>query len=117
MSLNELRDNPARGFFRSELLAWKAQRIDPHVDPALVITDWFFHSVCCAQFLVHRDNIRALPLEAYTQLYEWLADTPLDDYVSGRYLEYTWHVLWGDEQARHPANETSTTLARYWRAR
>ena len=43
------------------------------------------------------------PREFYERLYNWALDTPLPDAISGRFLEWTWHLIWGDEQARHPS--------------
>jgi hypothetical protein len=47
-----------------------------------------------AQFLVHKDNIRKLPKQLYIDLYEWIITTNLPNSQSGRYLEWTWHILW-----------------------
>lgn len=52
---------------------------------------------CCAQFAVSSAQVRKRPLDAYRQYYTWLMETPLEDGVSGRVLEYLWHVLFGQE--------------------
>jgi len=49
----------------------------------------------CAQFIVHRDIIRIRSLNFYKRLYYWIMNTKLHDYYSGRFMEYTWHLLWG----------------------
>jgi hypothetical protein len=49
----------------------------------------------CAQFIVHKDIIRQRSLQFYMNLYTWLLSTDMDDYYSGRHLEYTWHLMWG----------------------
>ena len=64
--------------------------------------DWVRGSVCCAQFLVHRSQIAQYPRTFYEALYAWSSDPARDDYVEGRFLEYAWHVIWGDEAARFP---------------
>jgi hypothetical protein len=50
---------------------------------------------CCAQFAVTRDRIRARPVTDYQHYRQWLLDTSLEDYVSGRVLEYSWHIIFG----------------------
>jgi len=47
-----------------------------------------------AQFLVHKDLIRLFPKEFYMNLYNWIINTELPNYISGRYLEWTWHLYW-----------------------
>ena len=47
-----------------------------------------------AQFLVHKETIRKLPKQLYIDLYEWIINTNLPNSQSGRYLEWTWHILW-----------------------
>jgi hypothetical protein len=50
---------------------------------------------CCAQFAVTRDKILERPIEDYKRYRQWLLDTPLDDDISGRILEYSWHIIFG----------------------
>lgn len=47
-----------------------------------------------AQFLVHKSLITNLPLEFYDKLYNWIITTDLENAESGRFLEWTWHILW-----------------------
>lgn len=47
-----------------------------------------------SQFYVHKSIIRCLPRSFYMRLYEWIIDTPFEDAKSGRFLEWTWHILW-----------------------
>ncbi|KAI8942335.1 hypothetical protein NX059_000414 [Plenodomus lindquistii] len=46
---------------------------------------------CCAQFAVSRGQIREHPIEFYQRIQKWLLETPLEDAISGRVLEYSWH--------------------------
>ena len=78
---------------------WRREYLEPHVD--FGAADWVRGSVCCAQFLVHKDQITRHPKMMYDHLYAWSTDEARDDYVEGRYLEYAWHVIWGDEEARN----------------
>ena len=46
---------------------------------------------CGAQFAMTKTRVRQRPLADYELYRRWLWDTKLDDSVSGRILEYTWH--------------------------
>ncbi|KAF2710106.1 hypothetical protein K504DRAFT_533098 [Pleomassaria siparia CBS 279.74] len=50
---------------------------------------------CCAQFAVSRAQVLRRAKEEYTTYYQWLIETPLVDYISGRVFEYLWHVIFG----------------------
>ncbi|KZF22025.1 hypothetical protein L228DRAFT_247637 [Xylona heveae TC161] len=52
-------------------------------------------SACCAQFAVSRDQVHKRPREDYIKYRQWVLDTPLKDYESGRVMEYSWHVIFG----------------------
>ncbi|KAI0432305.1 hypothetical protein F5Y09DRAFT_353780 [Xylaria sp. FL1042] len=46
---------------------------------------------CCSQFGVARNTIRRRPKEDYIRYRRWLIETPLDDSLSGRVFEFSWH--------------------------
>lgn len=48
-------------------------------------------STCCAQFAVAADTIRARPKADYERYRHWILETELEDAVSGRIFEYSWH--------------------------
>lgn len=48
---------------------------------------------CCAQFAVSRGRIRSLPLARYVAHRNWLLETRMSDYLSGRVFEYIWHFI------------------------
>jgi len=50
---------------------------------------------CCAQFAVTREQILQRPLQAYRHFHDWLMRTELSDDVSGRVMEYAWHIIFG----------------------
>ncbi|KAB8339121.1 hypothetical protein FH972_022057 [Carpinus fangiana] len=50
---------------------------------------------CGAQFALSRWMIQSRPLDDYKRIRNWLWATELPDAVSGRILEYSWHVLMG----------------------
>ncbi|OJJ44001.1 hypothetical protein ASPZODRAFT_72227 [Penicilliopsis zonata CBS 506.65] len=50
---------------------------------------------CCAQFGVTRTKIRERPRSDYQRFRKWLLETPLPDDLSGRIMEYSWHMIFG----------------------
>ncbi|KAH6616911.1 hypothetical protein F5144DRAFT_377219 [Chaetomium tenue] len=50
---------------------------------------------CCSQFAVSREAVRRRSREDYVRWREWLLQTPLGDDLSGRVLEYMWHIIFG----------------------
>ena len=46
---------------------------------------------CCSQFAVRREAIRMRPRADYIRYRNWLMETELEDSLSGRVLEYSWH--------------------------
>jgi hypothetical protein len=51
---------------------------------------------CCAQFAATKEKIKERKKEDYMRYREWLLKTELDDNISGRILEYSWHSKSGD---------------------
>jgi len=75
-----------------DFLGWYQQFLDTYIPfNQLDLTTSYRNS---AQFLVHKDNIRKLPKQLYIDLYEWIITTNLPNSQSGRYLEWTWHIMW-----------------------
>lgn len=58
---------------------------------------------CCAQFALTRDKVHEIPKEEYMRLRNWLAKTPLTDAISGRVMEYSWHILFGKPPIHCPS--------------
>lgn len=52
---------------------------------------------CCAQFAVSRNQVLQRPLSDYVKFRQWVIDTPETDAVSGRVMEYLWHVIFGKD--------------------
>ncbi|KAI1418500.1 hypothetical protein F5Y13DRAFT_1747 [Hypoxylon sp. FL1857] len=48
---------------------------------------------CCSQFAVTRDAIRRNPRSQYQINMDWIIDTDLDDFISGRVWEHMWPWL------------------------
>ena len=78
------------------LLQWYAEYVEEYIPLSKVpnTDDLIYGHRGAAQFLVHRDLIHGLPKEFYERLYNWIITTDLQNYVSGRLLEWTWHVFW-----------------------
>ena len=80
----------------NELLKWYNKYIEEYIPISKVPnnSDFIYGYLGSAQFLVHKDLIRNLPKEFYIKIYEWIITTDLPNYISGRFLEWTWHIFW-----------------------
>lgn len=58
---------------------------------------------CCSQFAVSGERIRAIPLDEYKRIRNWLLKTRLSSSMSGRVFEYLWHYLWTGKNVLCPA--------------
>ncbi|WPH02111.1 Hypothetical protein R9X50_00496600 [Acrodontium crateriforme] len=52
---------------------------------------------CCAQFAVSREQVRERSKEDYQKYQQILKVTKYDDDVSGRVMEYMWHIIFGQD--------------------
>ena len=52
-------------------------------------------NACCAQFAVSRERVLQRPKEDYEVLRGWVIETEKSDAMSGRVLEFLWHVIFG----------------------
>ena len=50
---------------------------------------------CCSQFAVTAAAVHRRPKEYYVRARDWLMKTELEDHMSGRVFEYSWHILFG----------------------
>ncbi|KAF2494052.1 hypothetical protein BU16DRAFT_512310 [Lophium mytilinum] len=76
------------------------QRFFDGTEPPRVIA-----TPCCAQFAVSRDQVLKRPLDDYVDFRRWLLETELVDDISGRIMEYLWHIIFGREPVYCPAAE------------
>lgn len=58
---------------------------------------------CCAQFALSRERIQAKPYAQYVWYRDWLFNTKLPDYISGRIWEYVWQFVFTGENIYCPA--------------
>jgi hypothetical protein len=62
-------------------------------------------AACCAQFAVSRGQVLKRPREDYVKFRQWIIDTELNDAMSGRVMEFLWHVIFGMEAVYCPDEE------------
>ncbi|KAH7385903.1 hypothetical protein BKA66DRAFT_415620 [Pyrenochaeta sp. MPI-SDFR-AT-0127] len=60
---------------------------------------------CCAQFAATRQKIRERKKEEYIRYRDWIIETTLDDSISGRVFEYSWHMIFGKQPVHCPHAE------------
>lgn len=89
-------DDFHRSAYKESYLTWYNEYIEPVVPRSSLPVDWMTNERGCAQFLVHKNRIRRFPKEFYQTLYDWLLSTSIHGNIPAVYLEWTWHVLWGD---------------------
>ena len=97
-SLNPFHENPDAELEELYAATWQ------YIFPDTRIPDYVGAS-CCSQFAVTRETIRANRKEQYIKIRKWLLDTHMEDYMSGRVLEYTWHILFGRSAVHCPSAE------------
>lgn len=78
-----------------EVKAWWKQYLEQYLGAIELLGDFRRGHTNCAQFVVAGTLIHAHKRSMYVGLYEWLLTTDLPSSQSGRYLEWTWHILWG----------------------
>jgi hypothetical protein len=61
---------------------------------------------CCAQFAITAAKLREKPRSEYERLRDWLINTPLKDDISGRVMEYSWHMFFGRPDVHCPDAKT-----------
>ncbi|KAF1962208.1 hypothetical protein CC80DRAFT_487725 [Byssothecium circinans] len=57
---------------------------------------------CCAQFAATKERVLERKREEYVRWREWLIGTELKDSISGRVLEYSWHMIFGKDAVHCP---------------
>ncbi|KAL2213152.1 hypothetical protein CC79DRAFT_1391123 [Sarocladium strictum] len=57
---------------------------------------------CCSQFALRRETIWQRPRSDYVRYRDWLLNSPLEDQLSGRVLEYSWHMIFGKKAVHCP---------------
>jgi hypothetical protein len=52
---------------------------------------------CCAQFAVSREQVLQRSKAEYEHFLSWVLASELDAAIAGRFLEFTWHIIFGRE--------------------
>ncbi|KMP05232.1 hypothetical protein CIRG_04913 [Coccidioides immitis RMSCC 2394] len=52
-------------------------------------------ATCSSQFAVTRERVRRRRKSDYERMRRWLMNTDLEDEISGRIMEYAWHIIMG----------------------
>lgn len=80
-----------------QVRAWFDRFLAPYLGAgADAFGDWTVGRLGCSQYVVASENVRRRPRRMYEDLLRWLLTTPLDDATSGRFLEWTWDLMWRD---------------------
>lgn len=77
-----------------DLKPWYKTYLELECGPMESYGDWTYGHLGCAQFLVHADTIRSKTKRFYEDLYNWILTTNLPSSTTGRFLEWTWHLIW-----------------------
>ncbi|KAL9115560.1 MAG: hypothetical protein Q9187_007285 [Circinaria calcarea] len=56
---------------------------------------------CCAQFAVMKRQVLARTKEDYQRYRQWVMNTKLPDHLSGRVMEFLWHIIFGMEAKQY----------------
>jgi len=79
----------------NDILEWYEKYIEKYIPiKSLPYEDWTIDYRGSAQFLVNKSLIRCLPKIFYEDLYNWIIETDMPSFKSGRFLEWTWHIFW-----------------------
>jgi hypothetical protein len=73
---------------------WYSEYLEYELGPIEDYGDWTPNYQGCAQFLVHKSLILSRPKDFYQKLYTWTLTTEFPNAWSGRFLEWTWHLIW-----------------------
>ncbi|PWY93908.1 hypothetical protein BO94DRAFT_509862 [Aspergillus sclerotioniger CBS 115572] len=57
---------------------------------------------CCSQFAVSKEQVLKRPLDHYQWFYDWVLNTGLSDDLAAHVMEYSWHIIFGQEAVYCP---------------
>ncbi|RAL12874.1 DUF3431 domain-containing protein [Aspergillus homomorphus CBS 101889] len=95
--IRPFRDPPQQGQTTEHVYAdaWKQLFNNTDVPEVVAVA-------CCSQFAVSRDQVLKRPLSDYQWFYEWVLTTPLNDDLARHVMEYTWHIIFGQDPVYCP---------------
>ena len=74
-----------------------AEDSQSHTNRKFLRVPEFVGAACCAQFAVSREQVLQRPRDDYVKIRQWIIDTDKSDAMSGRVMEFLWHVIFGKE--------------------
>lgn len=80
-----------------KLIAKAWSEIFPDMDIPQVLSQ-----PCCAQFALTRERVLTIPRERLMHYRQWVLNTNLRDTMSGRVLEYIWHLVFTGQEVLCP---------------
>lgn len=98
----------------SDLADYFRKYIRPAVGPYILYPNFTKGELGCAQYIVHKNNILLHSKKFYEDIFDYLMNTDIDNYWSGRFLEWTWNLFWNkcskNIPIRNYLNETITNI-------
>ena len=67
--------------------------LEPFFGPMAEYGDFTVGAKGSAQFLITKEAVLSRPQALYADLFGWIMTTEINDFWSGRMLEYTWHLI------------------------
>jgi hypothetical protein len=87
--------------YMTNILEWYSKYIEPYIPlDSLPDLDFTNGHKGAAQFMVNKEVIINLPKSFYEGLYDWIMNSGESSFITGRFLEWTWHIFWD----LHPKN-------------
>jgi len=78
-----------------EIMKWYNKYVEPYIPlDSLPEIDFTIGHKGAAQFMVNKEAILNLPKCFYEGLYDWVMNSGESSFVTGRFLEWTWHIFW-----------------------
>jgi hypothetical protein len=80
----------------NDFMTWYNEYIEEFIPVSKIPNNKdFIYGYCgSAQFLVHKILIQNLPKKFYEKIYNWIISTDLENWITSRFLEWTWHIMW-----------------------
>lgn len=88
LCLNHAQGNP----LYNKLIWFYTKFLQPYLGPPQT-KDWTYGHQCCAQFILHKKTITALPKQFYQNIYKWIISTKWEPKIVGHMLEWTYPLI------------------------
>lgn len=80
--------------------------LKPFIGPIEKYGDWTAGYKCCAQFIVHRDEVYKYPKKMYENMFKYMMNASDDEKAKGHMFEWTLHLLFDNPYSAHKMTET-----------